>query len=117
MIIWKGIGLGVAFLAALFMYLTKFIVPDGTSFKIQAGIGLVIAGLFWWLSMWRKGKQEENIMKSGDQEKIDKFLKYKDSNPMMGDLKDSSLFFIPVTYWHYIQVGGGLMILVSTLFK
>jgi hypothetical protein len=116
MIIWKGIGIGLLFIAALFIWLTGFIIDsDVYSNELQFGVGLIIAGLFWLFTMKRKAAMEQKVMASGDEEKIAKFNKMKE-NPI-NDLDNSSLFFIPVKYWHYIMIAGGIAFIVAHFAK
>ena len=116
MIIWRGMGIVIPFIAFLFIYLTKFILPEGMKFEINLGLGMILGGLFWWLSMWKKERQEQTIMSGNDEKLKEKLRKRNESMPMMVNLSESSLFFISVVYWHYILICGGVMILVSTLF-
>ncbi|MCB0402952.1 MAG: hypothetical protein KDD41_12765 [Flavobacteriales bacterium] len=112
MVIFRGIGLIVLVLTGIAYWLSGyFFDADLKKSKLRLGVGLILGGVLLLLTLMKKKWNDRKMQESKDDEKIMKYKKAMESNPIM-NLDHASLFFIPVRYWTFILWAGGIYYIV-----
>lgn len=112
MFVWKGMGLIIPIFIGISLYLTGLIFDeDLKSGNLHYGLALILAGSLIYLTIWKKGKNDEKYSNHEDPVQRENYRKNNMSNPMT-NIEDSTLFFIPFVYWKYILWAGGAVFIV-----
>lgn len=121
MLIWRGLGLMVVVVfGVLLMLVGLFFKKSTTDDALHFAVTAAVSAVVWTLFLRRGAQNKLRVAEAEEQLKRPEYLDEKTrkraemfvkGKSMMETFDNSTLFFVPIKWWHYILAGLSVVFL------